>query len=309
MSADATPGELQELADGVWAWIQPDGTWWVNNAGAIRGDDGLLIVDTCATERRTRAFLTSVAAAAPDAPIRWAMNTHTHGDHTYGNSLLPADAALIGHEHMRAHLLTDPVIDGCPPLWEPVPEWGNVQRRVPSITLRDALDVHLGGRTVELLHPGHPAHTTGDAVAWLPDEQILFSGDLLFHGLTPLVFMGSLEGAIRSLAWIDDMSPRIVVPGHGPVISDGSLADVLADHERYYRLVLAAADRGISLGLSPLEAARSTDLGEFAHWADSERLVPNLHRAYADRGVIEVDILAALGDAIAWAGRAMQTSV
>lgn len=309
MSAVAAPGQLHELADGVWAWVQPDGTWWVNNTGVVRGDDGLLVVDTCATDRRTRAFLDAVAAAAPGVPVRWAMNTHTHGDHTYGNSLLPPDAVLIGHEHMREHLLTDPVIDACPPLWEPVPDWGDVQRRVPSITFRDALDVHLGGRRVEVRHPGYAAHTPGDAVAWLPEERILFSGDLLFHGLTPLVFMGSVDGALRSLEWMAQLDPAIVVPGHGPVIVQESFEGVLADHRRYYRLVMEAAERGISAGLSPLELARSIDLGEFAGWADSERIVPNLHRAYADRGAPDVDVVTALGDAVAWAGRPMSTSV
>lgn len=302
-------GTLTEVVEGVWAWVQPDGTWWVNNAGVVRGEDGILIVDTCATEQRTLAFLESVARVAPGVPIRWAVNTHTHGDHTYGNSLLPDSAALIGHVAMREHLLTDPVIDACPPLWEPVPKWGNVVRRVPSITFRDSLEIELGGRRAEVKHPGQPAHTTGDAIVWLPDQKVLFGGDLLFHGLTPLVFMGSLTGAIQSLEWIDFFQPEWVVPGHGPIIAGSELEQVLSVHERYYRFIIQTADLGIRRGLSPLQVAQETDLGEFAGWADSERFVPNLHRAYADRGELDVDVVTALGDAVAWAGRPMRTTV
>ena len=99
---------LVELVDGVYAWVQPDGTWWVNNAGAVAGEDGLLVVDTCANRTRTRRFLDALDRAT-DVPIRWAVNTHQHGDHTYGNSLLPDSAVLIGQATMREALLHDPV--------------------------------------------------------------------------------------------------------------------------------------------------------------------------------------------------------
>src|SRR5690606_37505256 len=186
---------LHEVADGVFAWVQPDGTWWVNNAGAVAGDGAVFVVDTCATEQRTRRFLEALDTAVDGAPVRMAVDTHQPGDHAYGNSLLPDTAVLFGHEAMREALLTDFVIDGCPPFWTPLPDWGNVTRRVPDVAIRDEVTVFAGGRRIELHHPGHPAHTPGDVVAWLPDERVLFTGDLIFHGLTPLVLMGSVRGA------------------------------------------------------------------------------------------------------------------
>ncbi|HVW43254.1 MAG TPA: MBL fold metallo-hydrolase [Amycolatopsis sp.] len=296
---------LREIVDGVYAWEQPDGTWWVNNAGAVTGSAGTLLVDTCATERRTRRFLGAVAEAARHAPIRWAVNTHQHGDHTYGNSLLPETTVLIGHEAMRAGLATDPIIHGCPPFWEPVPDWGAVTTRLPDVVLRSELTVFSGDRRIELRHPGYAAHTAGDVVVWLPEERVLFTGDLIFHGLTPLVFMGSVEGALRSLDWLAAFEPDHVVPGHGPLLDGAALPDVLGRHERYYRLVLDA----VRDGLGPLEAARETDLGEFANWADAERLVLNLHRAYADRDGTDLDLMAAFGDATTWHGGPLPTSV
>ncbi|MFC4529974.1 MBL fold metallo-hydrolase [Sphaerisporangium dianthi] len=309
---DATPdaAALHEVVPGVLAWVQPDGTWWLNNAGVVTGDDGVVLIDTCATEQRTRRLLDAVREATGDAPIRVAVNTHQHGDHSYGNSLLPASTVIAGHEAMREGLLADPIIDGCPPIWAPVPDWGGVTRRVPTITLRSELTVFTGPRRVELRHPGHPAHTTGDVVAWLPEERVLFSGDLVFHGLTPLVFMGSVEGALRSLDWMAAFQPDHLVPGHGPLVDARTLPDVLAAHERYYRLVQVTAESGRRDGLTPLEAARRCDLGEFAGWADAERLVLNLHRAYLDAaGGGELDLIQAFGDAIAYHGGPLPTAV
>ena len=226
---DASPeaAALHEIAGGVFAWVQPDGTWWVNNAGAIMavGDDGThaggaVIVDTCATYERTRRFLDAVRTASGAAPITMAVNTHQHGDHTYGNSVLPRETVIIGHTAMRAGLLADTIIDGCPPVWTPVPEWGPVTKRVPSIAVHDRLTIHAGSRIVELHHPGYAAHTTGDLVAWLPEERVLFTGDLIFNGLTPLVLMGSVGGARRSLEWLQSFEPAVLVPGHGPLADD-----------------------------------------------------------------------------------------
>jgi cyclase len=244
------------------------------------------------------------------APIAMAVNTHQHGDHAYGNSVLPREAVIIGHEAMRAGLLADTIIDGCPPVWTPVPDWGPVTRRVPSIIVRDCLTIYAGTRRIELHHPGYPAHTTGDVVAWLPDERVLFTGDLVFNGLTPLVFMGSVSGARRSLEWLASFDPAVVVPGHGPVAGDGAaIAATFAAHDRYYRLVESTADAGRGDGLSVIDAARRCDLGEFGEWADSERLVLNLHRAYADAAAMEMDLFAAMIDAVEFNGGPLTTHV
>ncbi|MFG1610236.1 MBL fold metallo-hydrolase [Actinoplanes sp. NPDC049265] len=298
---------LRDVGDGVYAWVQPDGTWWLNNAGVVAGENAALIVDTCATATRTRRFLDATSTLGP---VRYAVNTHQHGDHTYGNSLLPPETVVIGHALMRDGLAADPVIDGCPPFWQPVPDWGPVTRRLPDVTITDALTLHVGGRPVELRHPGGPAHTTGDVVAWVPSAGVLFTGDLVFAGLTPLVFMGSVPGALAALDWLAGFAPRVIVPGHGPVLDDpATIARVLDEHRRYYQLVLDLGRDGLARGIPPLRAARQADLGEFAGWADAERIVLNLHRVYADDGGRDFDLITAFTDATALLGRPMHTAV
>ncbi len=311
MTGTSKAGEprLHEVVPGIRAWVQPDGSWWVNNAGAVAGDGGVLVIDTCATAARTRRFLDSVDAATGGAPVRMAVNTHQHGDHTYGNSLLPAATVILGHTRMREGLRVDPIIDGCPPLWDPVPDWGPVTRRLPDISVGSSLTLHVGERRVDVLHPGGPAHTTGDLIAWLPEERVLFSGDLVFAGLTPLVFMGSVDGALAAVDWLESFQPQVVVPGHGPVLTVPDITRVLDEQRRYYRFILATAADGLSRGQTPLQAAREADLGEFAAWADAERLVLNLHRVYADHASADLDLVAAFGDAITWLGHPMHTHV
>jgi cyclase len=301
--------ELAPVADGVHAWLQPDGSWWLNNAGVIVGAEDVVLIDTCATRKRTETLLAAVDDVAGGRPIRLAVNTHMHGDHTYGNVLLPAATVIVAHERTREALLADFILNSTPPIWSPTPDFGVTTIRPPTVVVRDQATLFAGDRRIELHHPGYPAHTEGDLVAWLPDERVLFAGDLLFHQVTPLVLMGSLDGALRSLDWLAGFTADTIVPGHGTLISSASLPDVLATHERYYRFVADAARRGRAAGRSPLAVATETDLGEFEAWPDAERLVLNLHRAYADVTATQVDLLVAFSDAVAWRGGPLHSAV
>ena len=296
---DAIAGaDLVEVTPGVHAWVQQEGSWWVNNAGAIIGEDSVILIDTCATAKRTRAFLSAVECAANGAPARIAVNTHLHGDHTHGNALLPDSTVIVGHQATRDGILTDTVLADSPLVWTPMPHWGIDRHRAPTVIPHGDLTLYSGELQVRVCHPGFPAHTTGDVVAWLPQKGVLFAGDLLFNGVTPLVFMGSVDGAIRSLDWIARFPARHIIPGHGPIITGEELEPVLAAHDRYYRLIRETARQGRETNQTPLEAARSCDLGEFAEWSDPERLVLNLHRAYCDATGADIDLVAAFSDAI-----------
>jgi cyclase len=131
---------------------------------------------------------------------------------------------------------------------------------------------------------------------------LLFTGDLLFVGGTPFVPMGSVSGSLAALDWLRGFGADVLVPGHGPVSTTQAI-DSVAD---YLRFVQLTAERGHSAGVSPLELARQTDLGAFAELTDSERIVGNLYRAYAEvEGAAPgapIDIAAALRDMVAYNG-------
>jgi len=266
---------LQEVSDGVFAYIQPDGTWFINNTGFLVASGGVTSIDTCSTERRTRAYLDAIAKTSRQ-PVRTLINTHHHGDHTHGNWLLPG-ATIVAHDRCRDEVLAAG-LPHYPGVFEGV-DWGEVHLAPPFLTYAEGVTLYSDDLRCEVRYVGSPAHTNNDSIVWLPDRSVLFAGDLIFNGGTPFLLMGSVTGAIDVLQnVVKPRSPRTIVPGHGEVCGPEVIDDVLG----YLRFVLATARRGRTAGLSPLEAARDTDLGQYAELGDPERIVGNLHRAYAD---------------------------
>jgi cyclase len=292
------PGRVHEVSDGVYAYVQDDGSWWINNTGFMVGSRGVVSVDACSTEARTRAYLMAIAKFSKQ-PVRTLINTHHHGDHTFGNYLFPT-ATIVGHERSRAALMAW----GMPrsePFWTEV-EWGEIELAPPFLTFEESVTVYVDDLRCEVKHLGHPAHTDNDAIVWLPDRKVLFSGDLLFKGGTPFVFQGSIAGALETLDDLEQLGAETIVPGHGAVCGP----EVFTDIKRYLRFVQDVAAAGVAAGISPMEAALYTDLGEFADLLDSERIVGNLYRAYAeergDAWGIPLDASAALADMVTYNG-------
>jgi cyclase len=266
------PPTVEEVSDGVYAYLQPDGTWGLNNCGFLVGQTGVTLVDTCFTERRTRALLDTVASTTA-VPVRTLVNTHHHGDHTHGNWLVPG-ATIVGHDRCRDEILAD---TGATLAFFPDVDWGALDKAPPFLTFEESVRLFVDDVRVELFHPGI-GHTTNDVVAWLPQRRVLFTGDLVFNGGTPFVIMGSVRGALASLERLRALEPDVIVPGHGPVCSASAIDDQVA----YLRFVQDVARRGFDDGLTPLDAARRAELGRFESLTDRERLVGNLHRAYSE---------------------------
>jgi cyclase len=178
-----------------------------------------------------------------------------------------------------------------------------VEVAAPFLTFTECVTLWSDERRVEVRHVGTPAHTTNDSYVWLADERVLFCGDLLFNGGTPFVLMGSVTGALDVVeSVLRPLGAHTIVPGHGPVAGPELLDHVAG----YLRFVLDLARHGHDAGLEPLEAAREADLGEFAELTDPERLVGNLHRAYAELDTGErgspVDVVRALTEMVAYNG-------
>ncbi len=294
---------LVEVAPQCYAYVQPDGTWWINNTGCVVGDDGITLIDTCSTERRTIDMLGSVRSLS-GAPLRHVVNTHHHGDHTHGN-YLTAPAAIIGHVACRTMMVATGIEHYTMAFEQPA--WGPLQFVAPSITFSGRLDVWAGDLRIELHDMGGAAHTTNDVVAWVPERGVLYTGDLVFHQGTPFVLMGSVMGSLRSLDRLRSFGATTVVPGHGPVCGP----EVFDEIEAYLRFVLDLAGAASRDGIPALDAAAAvwSDLGPFAALTDPERLVGNLHRAMAELDGLEeggrLDIRAAIADMVRLNGGAL----
>jgi len=288
---------LQKITDRVHAYIQPDGGWCLNNAGIVIGDEQVLLIDTAATAKRTFALRDAVASLT-DAPVRTVVNTHHHGDHTHGNYVFADTATIIGHELCAPSIRAEGKL--LEQLW-PTVEWGEIERVVPNETFSERVTRDVDGIVAEVIHI--PAsHTVSDSVVWLPEQRVLFTGDLIFSGGTPFVLMGSLAGSLAALSALRDFDPSVIVAGHGQV-ADPSEIDAT---ERYLTWLTQLAAEAHARGLSPLEAAQSADVGEFAQLHNAERLAGNLHRAYAELDGAEpgapLDLAAAIVDIANYGG-------
>jgi cyclase len=267
---------LTELAPGVHAYVQPDGGWCLSNAGFVSDGHSTLLVDTAATELRTRRLRDALLATGAPMPS-YVVNTHHHGDHTYGNSLFASPGAeLVAHAACEKAQLT--AGHELHVIW-PAVDYGHVPVTPPTLTYEDRMTLEVAGTEVRLIHPG-PAHSIGDTIVWLPERRIVFTGDLIFNGGTPFVSVGSLSGSLLALDVLRGLDAEIVVPGHGAVC-DPEVFDTV---EGYLRWVAGLAAEGHAAGRTPMETAQAADPGEagFGGLRESERLVANLHRAYAE---------------------------
>ena len=231
------PGRVEEVAEGVFGYIQPDGTWMINNTGFIAARDGVSAIDACSTERRTRAFLTAISGVTR-APVRTLVNTHHHPDHTAGNGLFtrrPSSPTSGAGRNARCSGL--PHNSG---VWTDT-DYGDLELTLPFLTFADRLTLWADDLRCELLFAGGPAHTTNDIVVWIPERSVLFCGDLLFNGGTPFLLSGSVLGAIDVLEnFLRPLGARTIVPGHGPVGGPELIEPVLG----YLRFIADLAARG-----------------------------------------------------------------
>lgn len=296
--AEIPPPKVEEVSSGIFGYVQLDGSWGLNNTGFIVGKDGVVAIDTCFTERRSRWFYEAVRKTAGNKAIRTLVNTHHHGDHTHGNYVFLPAATIIGHEKCREEVIATQL--GTKGMFTGV-DWGEIVVAPPVVTFEERMNLYVDDLRVELIFVG-PAHTTNDIVAWIPERRVLFAGDIVFNQGTPFAMMGSVAGWLEALERLKKLvgeaegaalpaeagKPRLrdeaggsrvaIVPGHGPVCGP----EVLDEVGDYLRMVQGAAKKGSGAGLGPLETAYQTDLGRFGELLDKERLVGNLHRAFSE---------------------------
>lgn len=271
----ATPG-LKEIASGVFAMITPDGG---ANAGFIVGGDQVLVVDTRMTPSLAQELLAAVRGATT-AELRYLVNTHYHGDHVFGNQFFVPPAAIVSHATVRDRLAR---LGGAYPqeFGRRRPEFADEFRQVrlvlPSITFTDRLTVHLGDRTVELVHLGW-GHTDGDCVVYLPTEKVAFVSDLLFHRVIPALMDARSRGWIEILDRLAEWDIDVVVPGHGLLATKAELReqrDFLVD---LWLAVRACWERG----MSEEQAMAEVKLERYASWLNQERLPVAVQRVYGE---------------------------
>jgi cyclase len=283
---------LQEVGDGLYAYLQPDGSWGWSNAGLVVDGERTLLIDTLfdlpLTEQMLRAMRRAVPAAAS---IDTLVNTHANGDHCYGNQLV-GGARIIASERTAAEMVELPPA-AMAALVEQAPQMGDlgafflrcfggfdfrgIELLLPQQTFSGELTLAVGDRKLELIEVG-PAHTRGDTLVHAPRERVLFSGDILFSGAHPIAWAGPVSNWIAACERILAMDPELIVPGHGPLATPDAVRELKA----YFEYLYEQARRCRAEGMTALEAARAIALDRWAAWGESERLVVNIANIYGE---------------------------
>jgi cyclase len=283
MTNRSWPTGMLEVADGVFAYVQEGGGLCVSNAGLIVGPDRCIAIDSLFSPSMTLAFRDAIRRVT-DKPVRLLINTHHHVDHTLGNALFP-EALVLSHANAKREQrrVGASVLELLRPrLPELVAEADGVVQRLPEMTFTGSARFLLGERAIELLHFG-PAHTIGDALIVLPAERLLFAGDVAFHYVTPLGLEGHIGGWRGVCDKIDGLEIDTIVPGHGPVGGKPELREMRG----YLDTIWEQGRVLFNAGRLTSEATKVIDLGEYASWAEPERLAFNVGRLYQEfRGEI-----------------------
>lgn len=300
---------LHEIADGVSAWLTPNGGWGESNAALVLGHRTSLLVDTLWDLPRTAAMLQAFRPQLEAAPIAQLVNTHSDGDHWFGNQLAGATEIIATKSAARAMKKHGPGqmkalrtvarlfhVLGYAPIphrsgWRVAAnyldgmvrpfDFSSIRPALPNTVFTGKLQLDVGGRAVHLIEVG-PAHTMGDLVVYLPDDHILMAGDIVFLGSTPVLWEGSSRNWVRACQRILALKVDRVVPGHGP-LTDLTGVDAVQKYWQFLRSsVRSHYDKGRPAFEAALRIATSDEFRKqpFAEWDGVERIAINVHVIY-----------------------------
>jgi glyoxylase-like metal-dependent hydrolase (beta-lactamase superfamily II) len=283
---------LQEIGEGFYAYLQPDGGWGWSNAGLVVDGESTLLIDTLFDLRLTEQMLRAMRRAVPGADrIDTLVNTHANGDHCYGNQLL-GGARIVASERTAAEMTELPpaamatLVEQAPNMGElgaffldcfGAFEFRGIELVLPQETFREELTIRVGDRELQLIEVG-PAHTRGDTLVHAPAERVLFSGDILFSGSHPIAWAGPVSNWIAACERILAMDVAVIVPGHGPPAA----ADAVRELKAYFEYLYDQARARHAEGMTVQQAARSLALDRWADWGNAERIVVNIANIYGE---------------------------
>jgi glyoxylase-like metal-dependent hydrolase (beta-lactamase superfamily II) len=296
---------LHDLGDGCYAYLQPDGGWGWSNAGLVADAGESLLVDTLFDLKLTGEMLDTMRLAEPKAAtqIDTLINTHSNGDHCFGNELVngaqivasKACAEEMAHDGGAGRLAEMKRNSSAlgeagkffAEIFAPF-DFEGINVAMPTRTFEHRLDLRVGSKTVRLIEVG-PAHTRGDVLAQAVEDRVMYTGDILFIEGHPIIWEGPIRNWIAACQLIIDADVDVIVPGHGPITDKKGVAAL----KGYFEYIEREARRRYDAGMTVLEAARDISLADYSSWGDAERIIVNVASLYREfsAGKVESNIV------------------
>ncbi|HCB40296.1 MAG TPA: hypothetical protein DEP79_11405 [Gammaproteobacteria bacterium] len=298
---------LYQLSKQCYGWMVPNGSWGETNIGLIDCHGKSVLIDTCWDLHFTRQMLEGMQPVIEKSPIDTVINTHSDGDHCWGNQLFkdrniiatqschaqmhhmkPASLSALQHSckalrHVPfggMNTFSNYMIDMLAPY-----QFGGIHITEPGLTFQQEHSLNLNGKDIVLYEVG-PGHTSGDAIVYVPDEQVVYAGDIAFIGSTPVMWSGPVENLLRALEKLQSLNARVIVPGHGPLANSNDIQNIID----YWHFVHENIHQRYQQDKQPHEAASEVLYSKaflqspYARWSCAERMVTNAFTLYRQWG-------------------------
>lgn len=239
---------------------------WGANQGFVVTDEGVLVVDSGFTKPKAEQLLREISRVTGE-PVRVVVNTHDHSDHTFGNSVFrKAGASIISHSTCRSRLAElgqrrISTYRGVDPKMKEMLK--GLRITVPELTYEGGLEMKLGSTAFSLIHPENGAHTYGDTMVLLPEQRVLFAGDVLWAGYHPNLEDSNIPGWVAALKGVQSMDLAAVVPGHGKPGTEGAVESMI----EYLEAFEAQFSRLVRSGTPKEEIASRLELPHRRDWS------------------------------------------
>lgn len=222
-------------------------------ASAVVTREGIIVIDTLPFPEETRSMIEFLDGLGRGG-VRYLINTHWHGDHTYGNYVFEG-VQLVGHQRCADALLElgGPTLEESK---ETSPELEEVELRVPDITFDQGdMLLHLGGKSLQMVLT--PGHTPDSTVVYVREDKVLLAADTVMP--LPYFVWGNREEYISSLERVLDFNMDSIVQGHGEVLLRGEIQSAIQGSIRYLNLLYKKVKRVVEDG-EGLEALGRIDI-------------------------------------------------
>ncbi len=223
---------MKKITNSVYSYLDvtpgTEGNVLYANTGIVIGKDGIIIIDTLASTKEAEKFFADIRKVT-DKPVKYVINTHHHPDHAYGNSFF-ADMGvpIISQVQSREELLfSGETLLKNPNMLGFSSDFFQGTRIVPAnIVFEKAMAIDLGGITVKLIYSNLHSHAKGSIIVHIPEEDVLFTADILVTNTHPFVMDGNIQEWIKTIDTIMPMNVKNIIPGHGPLSTNKDLENM-----------------------------------------------------------------------------------